>query len=112
MIYEYSTEEQRILFPEKFTNNTYEDDYKRKTGRTVRRTIKRNLKETDDEFRILDIIYEGIKSLADLIVFDISCISNEKINEIKDLFKSHQFGYSELGVYEDRLVFAAMDVEL
>lgn len=112
-IYEYSIEEQRILFPEKFVTNTnYADDYRGKTGRTAKKDIKRNLKETDEISDILDIIYNGIKSLAELIIFDIHNISDKKIGEIRDLFKSHQFGYSELGVYGDSIVFAAMDVEL
>ena len=115
MVYEYSIEEQRILFPEKFTNasnTSYEDDYKIKTGRTVRRTIKRSLKDdTTIEF-ILDSIYGAIRSLADMIIFDINNASNNKIDEVRNLFKSYQFGYSELGVYEDKIVFAAMDIEL
>jgi hypothetical protein len=118
-IYEYSIEEQRILFPEKFitsekkVNTSYEDDYRGKTGRTVRRKITRNLKDSDDVFRILDIIYDAIKSLADMIIFDINNVSDKKVSEVRDLFKSHQFGYSELGVYEDtHLVFAAMDIDL
>jgi hypothetical protein len=112
-ICEYSIEEQRILFPEKFiNNNTYEEDYKRKTGRNVKKTIKRSLKDSNDVFDILDSIYDGFKNLADLLVFDISHVSDKKVNEIRDLFKSHQFGYSELGVYGDDIIFAAMDVEM
>ena len=112
-IYEYSIEEQRILFPEKFTNNnTYTSDYKRMTGRTVKKEIKRSLKDDDTIESILDSIYDAIRSLADMIIFDINNVSNNKIDEVRNLFKSNQFGYSELGVYEDKIVFAAMDIEL
>lgn len=96
-IYEYSLEEQKILFPEKFI-----------TSEKKVNTIK----EDDDTSRILDIIYDSIVNKNESIIFDISHVSNDKIIEIRDLFKSHQFGYSELSCCEDQIVFAAIDKEM
>lgn len=85
------------------------DDYKGKTGRIAKKAIGGILEETDDTVSIVGFISDAITDMSDLIIFDINHSSNKKVNEVIDLFRINQFGYSELeDVYEDRIVFARM----
>lgn len=84
-------------------------DYHGKTGKTAQLAIGGILEESDTEERIKEFVFEAISNSADLIIFDINNVSNDKINEVIDLFRINEFGFREIpDVYEDRVVFGKM----
>ena len=85
------------------------DDYKAKTGKTAVKAVGGILDETDNDDIITQFVMEAITNCAELIVFDINHVSNEKVQMVLELFRIKELGYKELeNVYEDRIVFYAI----
>lgn len=85
------------------------DDYRGMTGKTARIAIGGILEESDTEETIKEFVSDAISNCADLIIFDINNVSNDKVNEVLNLFRINEFGFKEIpNVYEDRIVFGMM----
>lgn len=85
------------------------DDYRGKTGKTAQIAIGGILEESDTEEALKEFVSTAISNFADLIVFDINHVSNDKVNEVRNLFRINEFGFREIpNVYEDRIVFGMM----
>jgi hypothetical protein len=85
------------------------DDYRGKTGKTAQIAIGGILEESDTEETIKEFVSGAISNCADLIIFDINHVSNNKVKAVLDLFRINEFGFKEIpNVYEDRIVFGKM----